>query len=157
VNTPYKIEHVYEAAQYILQSSHAIRYKALNVANTSPVDTTLEPGLKKEDLGALFTEFGKTIIEAIKSSKTPNRSNTSNCIVECIICRGPHFGREYSTVDKYIKARKCKRNFEGKLVLPSGTFVRRDIPGRFLIQRINKWHRQNINQLAVAMMIHTIS
>jgi hypothetical protein len=120
LNTPYKIEHVYEEARFILQSSPAIGYQALNVANTSPVDTTLEPRIKKEDLSALFTEFAKTIIEAIKSNKTPNGSSTGNHTVECIMCRGLHFGRECSMVNKYIKAGKCKRNFKEKLVLPSG-------------------------------------
>jgi hypothetical protein len=128
-NTPYKIEHVYEAAWFILQSSPAIGYQASNVANTFPVDTTPESGIKKEDLGTLFAEFGKTIIKAIISNKSPNGSNTGNCPVECIMCGGPHFQRECSMVDKYIKARKCKRNFKGKVVLPSGASVRRDISG----------------------------
>jgi hypothetical protein len=65
--------------------------------------------------------------------------------------------RECGTVDKYIKVGKCKRNFEGKVVLPSGAFVGRDISGQFLIQRIDEWHRQHLNQLAAATMIHTIS
>jgi hypothetical protein len=114
---------------FILQSSPAIGFQAPNVANTSPAEPTPEPGIKKEDLGALFAEFSKTIIEAIKSNKAPNGSSTSNHAVECIMCRGPHYGRECSTVDEYIKAGKCKRNFKGKVVLPSGAFVGRDIPG----------------------------
>jgi hypothetical protein len=132
-NTPYKIEHVYEAAQFILQSSPAIGFQALNVANTSLAEPTPEPGIKKEDLGALFAEFSKTIIKAIKSNKAPNGSSTGNHAVECIMCGGPHYGRECSMVDEYIKAGKYKRNFEGKVVLPSGAFVGRDIPGQFLI------------------------
>jgi hypothetical protein len=70
-NTPYKIEHVYKAAWFILQSSPAIRFQALNVANTSLAEPTPEPRIKKEDLGALFAEFSKTIIEAIKFNKAP--------------------------------------------------------------------------------------
>jgi hypothetical protein len=135
-------------AWFILQSSLAIEFQAPNVTNTSLAKPTLEPRIKKEDLGALFVEFSKTIIEAIKSNKTPNGSSTVNCTVECIMCRGPHYRRECTTVDEYIKAEKCKRNFEGKVVLPSGTFVRRDIPGWFLIQRIDEWHRRHLNQLA---------
>jgi hypothetical protein len=109
----------YEAAWFILQSFPAIGFQALNVANTSPAEPTPEPGIKK-DLGALFAEFSKTIIEAIKSNKAPNGSSTSNRAVECIMCGGPHYGRECSMVDEYIKAGKCKRNFEGKVVLLSG-------------------------------------
>ena len=30
-------------------------------------------------------------------------------------------------------------------------------PGRYLCQRINKWHRQNTNPVAAATLIHTIS
>jgi hypothetical protein len=156
-NTPYKIEYIYEAARFILQSFPTIRFQALNVANTSTAEPTPEPGIKKEDLGALFAEFSKTIIEAIKSNKAPNGSSTSNHAVECIMCGGLHYGRECSTVEEYIKAGKCRRNFEGKVVLSSGAFVRRDIPSRFLIQRIDEWHRRHPNQLAAATMIHTIS
>jgi hypothetical protein len=157
LNTPYKIEHIYEAAWFILQSSPTIGFQAPNVANTSSAEPTPEPGIKKEDLGSLFVEFSKTIIEAIKSSKAPNRSSTGNCAVECIMCGGLHYGRECSMVNEYIKARKCKRNFEGKVVLPSGAFVKRDISGWFLIQRIDEWHRQHLNQLSATTMIHTIS
>jgi hypothetical protein len=132
-NTPYKIEHVYEAAWFISQSSLAIGFQAPNVTNTSLAEPTPESRIKKEDIRALFAEFSKTIIEAIKSNKTPNGSSTSNHAVKCIMFRGPHHGRECSMVDKYIKAGKCTRNFEGKVVLPSGAFVRRDIPGQFLI------------------------
>jgi hypothetical protein len=92
-NTPYKMEHVYEAAWFILQSSPAIKFQAPNVTNTSPAEPTPEPGIKKEDLGALFAEFSKTIIEAIKSNKTPNRSSTGNRTVECIMCGGLHYGK----------------------------------------------------------------
>jgi hypothetical protein len=76
----------------LFYSSPAIRFQAPNVANTSPAEPTLEPGIKKEDL-----------------------------------------------------------------VLSSGAFVGRDIPGQFLIQRIDEWHRRHPNQLAAATMIHTIS
>jgi hypothetical protein len=84
-NTPYRIEYIYEAARFILQSFPAIGFQALNVANTSPAEPTPEPRIKKEDLGALFAEFSKTIIEAIKSNKAPNGSSTGNRTVECIM------------------------------------------------------------------------
>jgi hypothetical protein len=84
-NTPYRIEYVYEAARFILQSSPTIGFQALNVANTSPAEPTPEPRIKKEDLRALFAEFSKTIIEAIKSNKAPNGSSTGNRTVECIM------------------------------------------------------------------------
>jgi hypothetical protein len=60
-------------------------------------------------------------------------------------------------VDEYITAGKCRRNFEGKVILSTGAFCPRDIPGTLLRERIDEWHHRNPNQLSVATLVHTIS
>ena len=42
-------------------------------------------------------------------------------------------------------------------MLPSGTYVPRDITSKFLCNCVNKWHRKNPNQLGAATLIHTIN
>jgi hypothetical protein len=75
----------------------------------------------------------------------------------CNFCGGEHFIRECQVVDEYILAGKVRRNFEGKVVLSTGSFVPREIPGTLLCERVNEWHHRNPGQLAVATLVHTIS
>ena len=55
-----------------------------------------------------------------------------------------------------ILLQESAKNQDGKVVLPSGAYVPRDIIGKFLHDRINEWHRKNLNQLGAATLIHTI-
>ena len=57
----------------------------------------------------------------------------------------------------YIEAGKCKQNYEGKVILPSGMFVPRDIPGAYLKDCIDEWHFHHPNQLSTAAMVYTVS
>ena len=122
-----------------------------------------EPAVKKEDLGTLFSEFTKTIIEAIQSnnrapypsSSNPSTSDSSSHV--CNFCGGPHFIRECLKVEELIREGKCKRNTDGKVVLPSGAFVPREIPGTLLSERIEEWHHQNPNQLgATSALLYSV-
>jgi hypothetical protein len=56
---------------------------------------------------------------------------TSHFIAQCLVCAD------------YITNEKCKRNPEGKIVLPNGQYTPRSIPGRFIKDRINEWHKRN--------------
>ena len=42
------------------------------------------------------------------------------------------------------------------MVLSTGAYVPREIPGTLLMERVNEWHRQNPGQLATATLVHTI-
>ena len=173
-NIPHTVKEVYEAARFILQSATTAPQNYF-----APVPSTVnppfvpdgsvsiakrEPSVKKEDIGSLFTEFTKTIVEAINqnnrgrgsqgqgtqsSDSTPRNTN-------CNFCAGPHFIRDCDKVEEFIRAGKCKRNTEGKIVLPSGAYVPREIPGTLLSERINEWHRRNPNQLAAATLLNTV-
>jgi hypothetical protein len=56
-----------------------------------------------------------------------------------------------------VLAGKCRRNIEGKVVLSTGAFVPRDIPGTLLRERVDEWHHRFPNQLSAASLVHTIS
>jgi hypothetical protein len=56
---------------------------------------------------------------------------TSHFITQCLVCAD------------YITNKKCKRNPEGKIALPNGQYTPRSIPGRFIKDRIDEWHKCN--------------
>jgi len=165
---PHKIEDVYNAAIYTLQDggfttqqaailapSHRVTVQPVPVAVTSPSNMPV----KAETFATVMGEFSRTIADALHqnnrsqfapSSSIPRQTN-------CNFCGGDHFIRECKVVDEYITAGKVRRNFEGKVVLSTGAFVPRDIPGTYLSERVNEWHRRFPGQLGVATLIHTIS
>jgi hypothetical protein len=161
---PYKVKDVYEAAKFILQGSSTFGYnpQASPIPTApsnkqAPDDTTV----KKEELKTILAEFSKGLMEQMLSvnnqiSHINTRHNHPPGSGKCNMCGGLHFIRECKLVDEYIAAGKCRRNQEGKVVLPTGAYVSRDIPGEHLRDRIDEWHRRNPNQLAAATLIHTI-
>ena len=76
---------------------------------------------------------------------------------ECNYCREEHFICDCPHVNTYIKAGKCRRNQEEKVVSSTGSYVPQDITGKYLHDRIEEWHRRHLNQLAAATLIHTIN
>lgn len=157
LTTLYKMEDVYNATCFVLQSSAAIGYQMVEPFKDKHMETQ-NSRIKKEELSAMFAKFGKVIVEVLNLNNQPrNRQNSGNRMMECSMCGGPHWIRDCTIVDDYTKAGKSKKNHEGKIVLLSGAFVPRDVPGQWLMNRINKWHRQNLNQLAVALMVNTIN
>ena len=75
-STPYKIEDIFDAARFVLQST-TTNYSLLDTSALT--NNTMEPSIKKEELSTLFSEFGKTIIEALNmNAKGPCNGNTGN-------------------------------------------------------------------------------
>ena len=164
-NIPYKVEKVYEAARFILQGASPVGYVS-SIGNTAPTTSPISTGdtvIKTENLSTIFTEFAKTIAEVLQQnnnreppprSSRPYNNNNNNQNFDCSYCGGSHFIRECPVVSDDVKAGKCKRNHEGKVVLPTGAFVPREIQGRNLRDRIDEWHKRHPNQLAT--LIHTV-
>ncbi|KAF8239210.1 hypothetical protein L208DRAFT_1238613, partial [Tricholoma matsutake] len=62
----------------------------------------------------------------------------------CIFCGlTGHFISDCLVCQSYINEGKCKKNTEGKIVLPNGQFTPRSIPGHFIKDRIDEWTQQN--------------
>jgi hypothetical protein len=167
---PYKISEVYEAARFVLHGlptgSGAIPIPAFPPQKSSPSPTSYmptpsqpvdsPPTIKAEQLGSILTEFTKSIVEALKqANSSDNRSSSSSNFrrsTSCNMCGKEHFIRDCEVVDEYIRAGKCRRNTEGKVVLPSGSFIPKEIPGTLLRDRFDEWHRRNPNQLAAGTL-----
>ncbi|KJA18304.1 hypothetical protein HYPSUDRAFT_115371, partial [Hypholoma sublateritium FD-334 SS-4] len=75
----------------------------------------------------------------------------------CNFCGGKHFIRECEVVEEYTRAGKCRRNTEGKVVLPGGGFVPKATPGQFLKDRFDEWHNQHPGQMATGTLFHSIA
>jgi hypothetical protein len=164
-NIPYKITAVYEAARFILQCSNPAT--PAYVAPTPPIlaprpVTISDMPIKQETFGSFMGEFAKTIVDALREGNrtrisAPTGTSSSSRNTDCNFCGGSHFIRECKVVEEYVLAGKCRRNIEGKVVLSTGAYVPRDIPGTLLKERVDEWHRRFPNQLSVASLIHTIS
>ena len=180
LNHPYTVDEVYEAARFVLDgipvSSYHGTLPALTTTPTPPTylpiqatqpvapatPATVVPNrnfVKTEDLNSIFSKFTKDIIEAILAHPR-GRANRDAPVrqTDCNFCGGDHYIRDCELVADYARAGKCKRNNEGKVVLPTGAFMPRDIPGTLLRERFDEWHRRNPNQLAApsSTLLHTI-
>ncbi|KAF7328559.1 hypothetical protein MVEN_02543600 [Mycena venus] len=129
---PYALADLLEAAEFVIAGGGA---SAALVASVAPSSITLPAPIEvKPDPG-------------IAAPKKP-RSD------DCGYCSDlDHFINQCQRVLEDIRAGKCRRNTEGRVVLPSGAFVPRTIQGKDLRARIEEWHRQNPGQLATAQLL----
>jgi hypothetical protein len=150
-NVPHEIANVYEAARFVLQSLPQTQdyYVPAPPVNTSQRPVTLpitsvaapEHVVKTENISAMLAEIQKAIVDL--QSRSPRSSEPQRVRqTDCNFCAGPHYIRDCGLVAEYAAAGKCKRNMEGKVVLPSGAFVPREIPGTLLCERIDEYHRR---------------
>ncbi len=151
---PYPIADVYAAARFVF---HSTRSSSLNYSSTapSPSPSILDSVFNTAQLSTIFAEFTKSIIAAINSTQrrpraAPLLADTAPRNLECAFCGKGHFIRNCALVEEYRLAGKLKYNVDGKVILPTGAFVPRYIPGRFLKDRIDEWHRRHPGQLAAA-------
>ncbi|KAI0354795.1 hypothetical protein OH77DRAFT_1357859, partial [Trametes cingulata] len=76
---------------------------------------------------------------SLRRSHQPSASPRRTChycgALSCFIRRCP-------VVEVDIAAGRCKRNQDGQVVLPTGRFVPRALPGRTMRKRILEWHRR---------------
>jgi hypothetical protein len=154
---PYPLEAIHSAARYVL---HGTPSTVLLLANPTPAiasaTATTSPaasGMKTEDLAAILERITDTFVKALAS----NRGSSAERQQRCNFCGSPeHFIIDCKTVDEYIRNGLCRRNQEGQVILSTGAWLPRDIPGRWLQQRFDEWHRRNPNQRAAAQLIYNV-
>jgi hypothetical protein len=152
---PYSVDEIYNAAKWVLQGVPGmvtITPTAMSYANPSTAaNAGPEKGyIKTEQLGTFLNDFTKTIVDALSVNRTrpsvgggpPPRNS------KCLFDGCDNFIRDCTGVEEYIQQGKCRRNHEGKVILSTGAYVPRDIPGENLKDRIDEWHRRNPGQLA---------
>ena len=129
-------------------------------AQASPLDPN---AIKIEALTQAVTSLGEMVKTVIQAQTVGARQRSTGATAagvsasggsNCNFCGGSgHFIRECEAVVEYIKASKCKKSTaNGKVVLPSGAEILRGVPGSWLRNRVDEWHRTNPGQLAVQIL-----
>jgi hypothetical protein len=151
---PYTLSEVNAAATFVLQgSSFSNAPFAESPAQIEPASrpiptVQLPTTIKTEDMLAMFERFAQTIATSLSAGNNlapppatrPFPGNRGGC---CNFCGDPaHFISRCPIVEEYRLAGKIRKNAEGKVVLPSGSFVPGNIPGQWLKDRVDEWYRQ---------------
>jgi hypothetical protein len=101
----------------------------------------------------LFEQMAQSFLKVLtpQKSMTNHASSSTNAQamtmldpLSCAFCsQSSHFIAQCLVYVDYITNKKCKRNLEGKIVLPNGQYTLHSIPGRFIKDRIDEWHKCN--------------
>ncbi|KAF7348937.1 hypothetical protein MVEN_01414100 [Mycena venus] len=160
---PYALADIYEAAEFVLSGSGSSLFgAAASTPISAPAPATVEvkpdPGIAA--LVGTMAELVKVLAaqkvsgESSSSSTTPRRPRPDGC---GYCSETTHYIGDCEHVLEDIRAGKCRRNTEGRVVLPTGAFVPRTINGKDLRARIEKWHEQNPGQLSAAQLMVEIA
>jgi hypothetical protein len=167
---PYDLEQVHEAAQFVLHGTPSQFLATSTSSNNSTTSTTSPTStsskeIKAEDFASIIERITESFVKALSAQNIAPRNSSpadrpprpQNPNPGCSYCGlTDHFIRECNVVNEDIQMGKCRRNHEGKVVLPGGGFVPRDIPGRYIKDRIEEWHRRNPNQLAQGQLLYNV-
>ncbi|KAF8218921.1 hypothetical protein L208DRAFT_1345611, partial [Tricholoma matsutake] len=121
--------------------------------------------IKSEDLSAIFKKFATTLVTALAGSKTSNPPRANNSLrpeqIEALVCifcgLAGHFISDCLVCQSYINEGKCKKNTEGKVVLPNGQFTPRNIPGHYIKERIDEWLQRNPQVTITPSLMYNIA
>jgi hypothetical protein len=92
------------------------------------------------------------------SSSTNAQATTTLDPLSCAFCgQTGHFIANCLVCADYITNEKCKRNPEGKIVLPNGQYTPRSIPGRYIKDHIDEWHKRNPVKSTSSSLMYEIS
>lgn len=152
---PYNLKEIHDAAHYVLHGTPS----TIPEASTSLPVSTSQPAraeIKTEEVAALLERINDTMTKLLMAQATPQRPpppKNNNCH----FCGLPdHLGRNCMVAADYIAQGKCRRNTEGLIVLPTGAFIPRDIPGRYFKDRIDEWHVRNPGQMNTGQLLYNV-
>jgi hypothetical protein len=124
-----------------------------SVTSTTPPTQPASLYVKAEDLSTLFEQMAQTFLKVLtpQKSTTSRASSSTNAQatatldpLSCAFCgQTSHFIAQCLVCADYITNEKCKRNPEGKIILPNGQYTPQSIPGQFIKDRIDEWHKRN--------------
>ncbi|THH11446.1 hypothetical protein EW146_g8045 [Bondarzewia mesenterica] len=154
---PYDIQEVHDVARFVLHgTTSAVRPTDISLLPLiAPIASATK--VKTEDLATMFERITETFVKALSGQQAigpPRPPSNPKTAGRCTFCgNAGHYMRECPEVEDYIRQGKCRRNLEGKVILSSGAFVPRSIPGLWLKERINEWHRRNPGQIARGQLL----
>ena len=163
----YMLKAIHEAMLYILPSTSSTLSTQSNPTTimTTSATAALAPEIKTEDLVAILEWLTDSFIKAIVTQNIMHNHTQltgrgpwppRNPQMGCTFCGlVKHFIKSCNVVEEYMRQGKVRRNVDGKVVLTTGTFVPRDIVGRYLKDHVDEWHKRNPSQLAAAQLMYT--
>jgi hypothetical protein len=96
----------------------------------------------------LFEQMAQSFLKVLAPQKSMTNTTSSSTNAQattlldplsCTFCgQSGHFIAQCLVCADYITNEKCKRNLEGKIVLPNGQFTPCSIPGRFINDHIDE-------------------
>jgi hypothetical protein len=173
---PYPLSDIYDAAKFVLHGSTPsvlLSQPAYGMQPPSHIQLTTSPTIKVEDLSSFLEKFLQMLIKALMPQQQPhgnsNGSSNQNSNSHshshthahenvtppnhCYFCsKLGHYGYNCPICVQYLTDGKICRNQEGKVVLPSGSFVPRSIPGITLHDRVDEYHKWNPNQTVTGVL-----
>jgi Periplasmic protein TonB, links inner and outer membranes len=150
---PWDVQDVYEATVFVLHGTSSFITKTEPTTSTSS-NTTSDQGIKKEEFLSILQQFSQSIVKAIENKSPPTDSPPR---------RRPCF---YDGCDKpgaceklkdHIEKGLCHRGSEGRIVLPDGNNITRNITGRNLAERVENWNKDNAASKKASSMFFSVS
>jgi len=140
---PYTLSEISTAALFVLSCDHD-GYTRREVSPTPIKRETFDmsKGYDKLNINAIAEEVAKRIstLAAQQNTSGPGVQRPRNNY--CIFCSDPeHYLPNCQTAAEYIQKGLCQKNPDGHVVLPNGSRIGRDIPGRNLKDRIDHWNK----------------
>ena len=159
-NHPFSLDQIHEAAEFVLKSASGT-YLSSSIFPV-PAAITLQPCpasqeslvmsfMTKEDLTMALGQFTQTLMQALWPDPLSNRPRSKH--KNCNFCGSlEHWIHDCDVAEQYIKEGKCRRNIDGKLILPSESFIPKIIPGQWFKDHFDEYHKWNPGQLAVEQL-----
>jgi hypothetical protein len=131
-----------------------------SIINASPNIPDITPNvstIKTEDLNMILDRFASTLIKALQPQQSVAQPaqpaqvrRQERTTQHCNFCgETDHFIGSCRHVVSYIAEGKVRRDAFGKVILSTGAFCPNNIPGEWLRDRVDEWHKRNPNQKAV--------
>ncbi|KAJ7831041.1 hypothetical protein B0H13DRAFT_1578685, partial [Mycena leptocephala] len=153
---PYSVQDIHDAVEFVLADTSIVPSSAAAASPKSEV---------KEE-SALLGVVQELLKFVTTQSSSPQPTNAAPAAqynppprpAGCTYCSDlSHYISGCPIVQIDIDAGKCRRDANGRVVLPSGNFVPRHVIGVNLRARVDEWHRQNPGQLAAAQLAFNIA
>jgi hypothetical protein len=154
---PYELSAIHEAARYVLHGTpSAPPTSATSTTAAITQSSPAVPQVKTEDFVSMMERMNDTMSKLLQAQANPPRQSSTRSM-NCHFCGDlAHLGRNCGVAAEYIAQGKCRRNIEGLIVLPTGAFIPRDIPGRWFKERIDEWHNRNPGQMATGQLMYNV-
>ncbi|KZT27827.1 hypothetical protein NEOLEDRAFT_1176417, partial [Neolentinus lepideus HHB14362 ss-1] len=163
-DTAYDVQKVYEAAAFALYGTATTGTSGSPSTSVVSDAAPTASSVKSEELAVLIGVITKSIGQVLGPALTALTQNAPTAGAAPVAYRPPrtdtcHYCGKLNcsigqcpSVEEDIRLGLCRRNQEGKVVLPAGAMVPRYIIGATMRERIQEWHRQNPNQRAAGIL-----